>query len=42
MSKELITRKEQGRIIAEMNDAINRINDTSYTVIHNLEMAHTM
>jgi hypothetical protein len=32
MGKQLITREEQGRIIAEMNDAINRINGTCYTV----------
>jgi hypothetical protein len=32
MSKQLIDRQEQGRIISQMNDAINRINDTCYTV----------
>jgi hypothetical protein len=32
MSKQLIDRKEQGRIIAKMNGSINRIGDSSYTV----------
>jgi transposase-like protein len=32
MSKQLIDRQEQGRIISQMNDAVNRINDTCYTV----------
>jgi hypothetical protein len=32
MSKQLITREKQGRIIAEMNGSVNRINDKSYTV----------
>jgi putative transposase len=32
MIKQLIDRQEQGRIISQMNDAINRINDTCYTV----------
>ncbi|MGB8035407.1 MAG: DDE-type integrase/transposase/recombinase [Nitrososphaeraceae archaeon] len=32
MSKQLITREEQGRIIANMNGSIKRISDVSYTV----------
>ena len=32
MSKQLIDRKEQGRIIAEMNCSVKRISDKSYTV----------
>jgi hypothetical protein len=32
MSKQLIDRKEQGKIIAEMNGAIERISDKSYIV----------
>src|ERR687887_970765 len=32
MSKQLIDRKEQGRIIAEMNGSVKRISDKSYTV----------
>jgi transposase-like protein len=32
MSKQLIDRKEQGRMIAEMNGSVNRISNTSYTV----------
>ena len=32
MSKQLIDRKEQGRIIAQMNNSVIRISDTSYTV----------
>ena len=32
MSKQLIDREEQGRIIAKMNGSIKRINDTSYVV----------
>ena len=32
MSKQLITREEQGRIIANMNGSIKRISDISYTV----------
>jgi hypothetical protein len=31
MSKQLIDRKEQGRMISEMNGSVNRISDTSYT-----------
>ena len=32
MSKQLIDRQEQGKIIAEMNGSINRISDKSYIV----------
>jgi hypothetical protein len=32
MSKQLIDRQEQGRIIAELNDSVKRISETSYTV----------
>jgi putative transposase len=32
MSKQLIYRKEQGRIIAQMNGSVERISDKSYTV----------
>jgi putative transposase len=32
MSKQLIDRQEQGRIIAQMNGSVNRINDKSYIV----------
>ena len=32
MSKQLITREEQGRIIAEMNGSVKRISDKSYIV----------
>jgi putative transposase len=32
MSKQLIDRQEQGRIISEMNGSVNRINDKSYRV----------
>ena len=32
MSKQLSDRKEQGRIIAQMNNSVIRISDTSYTV----------
>ncbi|MBV9176919.1 MAG: SWIM zinc finger family protein [Nitrososphaeraceae archaeon] len=32
MSKQLIDRQEQGKIIAKMNDSVKRISDTAYTV----------
>ena len=31
MSKQLIDRKEQGRMIAQMNGSVKRISETSYT-----------
>ena len=32
MSKQLIDRQEQGKIIAEMNDSIKRFSEKSYLV----------
>ena len=32
MSKQLIDRQEQGRIIAKMDNSVKRINDISYTI----------
>ena len=32
MSEQLIDRKEKGRIIAQMNNSVIRISDTSYNV----------
>ena len=32
MSKQLIDRKEQGRVIVRMNNSVKRISDASYTV----------
>jgi hypothetical protein len=39
MSKQLIDRQEQGRIIAEMNGSVERLDDANYKVL-NLVMAH--
>jgi hypothetical protein len=33
MSKQLIDRQEQGRIIAEMNGSVERLDDANYRVM---------